>query len=101
MNEKNLNRLFALARGERPPAPSADFAGAVLRAIRREPMPARRGHSLWDQLEAWFPRVAAAAAGIIILCAAADWALAADGTPDMTEGPAQMVSPFLNETGDL
>jgi hypothetical protein len=37
MNDRKLKQLFTLARKQAAPAPPADFATDVLRALRREP----------------------------------------------------------------
>ena len=102
MNEKKMKQLFASARNEAAPAPSADFAADVLRAVRREPPPASPGSfSVWEHLNALFPRVALAAAAVIILCAAADWGLTAAGVPGISDGAAQVTSQFLFNSEDL
>jgi hypothetical protein len=73
MNEKKLSHLFAAARRSPAPDSSPEFAAAVLRAVRRLP-PERRpaAVSIFDQLNAWFPRVALAAAALIVLCVAVE-----------------------------
>ena len=96
MNEKKLKQLFEAARKEAPPPAPADFAADVLLAAHREPppMPAQ-APSIWEQLNGCFPRVALAAAAIILLCVAADWSLTAAGLPGVGDGAAQVTSQYL------
>ena len=102
MNEKKLKQLFASARKEVAPAVSPDFAGDVLRAVRREPVPGpAESFSVWEHLNALFPRLALAAAAVIVLCVAADWGLTAAGMPGISEGTAQLTSQFLFNPEDL
>ena len=70
MNENKLKRLFDSARKEPAPAVPPDFAEGVLRAVRREPAArASAPFPIFDQLNFLFPRLAAAAAVVIVLCA--------------------------------
>jgi anti-sigma-K factor RskA len=102
MNEKKLKQLFAAARNEVAPAPSVDFAGDVLRAVRREALPAPAASlSVWDHLNALFPRLALAAAAVIVLCVAADWGLTVAGVPVISDGATQLTSQFLFNSEDL
>jgi hypothetical protein len=71
MNERKLNKLFELARGETPPAAPDGFDARILAAIRREQRAAPL--TWWDQLGALFPRLAFAAVMLIGLCLAADY----------------------------
>ena len=93
MNEKKLQQLFAAARRSKAPAPSADFAADVLRMARQMPRdqqePAR---GVLEQLNSWFPRVALAAAAVIVLCVALELGYSAtasasgdDGTVDSSQ----------------
>jgi len=106
MNEKKLQRLFAAARKDAAPLPPdgfvpADFVADVLRQVRNEPavgqpVPA----TIFDQLNALFPRLALAAAAVIILCIAADFGLTSAGLPELGDGAAQLSSQFdLNGDG--
>jgi hypothetical protein len=92
MNEEKLKKLFAAARKENVSAPPPDFPADVLRAIRREPQSAiaPQTFSIFDQLNLLFPRIALAAAAVIILCAAADYGLTAAGVPELDDGAAQV-----------
>ena len=69
--------------------------------MRREPPAAPPAPAtIFDQLSGWFPRLALAAAVIIILCLAADFALSSAGLPDLGDGAAQMTSQLdLNDDG--
>lgn len=102
MNKTKIKQLFAAARHEPAPAVPPDFAGDVLRAVRREggsaPAPS---HPIGDYLNLLFPRVALAAAGIIVLCVVADLGLTASGLPDVTDGAAQGTSQYFFDTEDL
>ena len=74
MKDQKLQKLFAAVRRHPAPEPPADFAGDVLHAARQtSATPGTQGHSLFDQLNGLFPRVAIAAATIILLCAALEW----------------------------
>ena len=74
MKDQKLQKLFESARRQPVPEPPADFAGDVLRAARQtSATPGPQGYSLFDQLNGLFPRVALAAAVIILLCAALEW----------------------------
>ncbi|MDR3458190.1 MAG: hypothetical protein P4N60_12140 [Verrucomicrobiae bacterium] len=101
MNEKKLKRLFEAARKEAAPVPPADFAADVLRALPRGPVAeAAEANSVFDQLNRLFPRLALAAAAIILLCVAADYGLTSAGLPELGDGAAQLSSQFdLNEDG--
>jgi hypothetical protein len=102
MNESKLKRLFAWARRESPPEPSLEFAGDVLRAIRRDSAASpTRPFDLVEQLNYLFAHIVWAAAAVIILCLAADFALTAAGWPGMGEGTAQISSNFLFIPEDL
>jgi len=91
MKDQKLDRLFESARKEISAVPPGDFAGDVLRAIRREPQITAPGtFSLFDQLNLLFPRFAIAAAAVILLCVAADYGVTAAGTPSLSEGAAQL-----------
>jgi hypothetical protein len=96
MNEQKLEKLFIAARNEATPAPSADFAAGVLRAVRRaEPILAPETFSVFDQLNLFFPKLAWAAAAAIALGVAADFGLTAAGVPDLGDGVAQISSQWL------
>ena len=96
MNDRKLKQLFALARKQAMPAPPADFATDVLRALRREP-PAGAPQSLsgFDQLNSWFPRLALASSTFIVLCVALDYGLTAAGVPSLSDGVSQLSAQWL------
>lgn len=101
MNEKKLQRLLAAARQDVAPVPPADFAADVLRQVRLEPPAGRpEAATVFDQLNALFPRLALVAAAVIILCIAADFGLTSAGLLELGDGAAQLSSQFdLNENG--
>jgi len=102
MNEQKLKQLFAAARREPAPAPPSEFSDSVLRALRREPTPADTlPWGLFEQLNRLFPRVALAAAAIILLCLAADFGLTAWGWPELGDGASQASCSFLMNPGDI
>ena len=76
MTGKKLNHLFDHARKKTAPMVPPDFAEGVLRAIRLEPTPrASAPFSIFDQLNFLFPRLALAAAAVIVLCAIGNFIL--------------------------
>lgn len=96
MNENKLKQLFEPARKETAPVPPPDFAADVLRAIRREPPASlKKQFSIFDQLNLLFPRIALAAAAVVILCVTADFALTAAGVPDLDDGVLQISAQWL------
>jgi hypothetical protein len=95
MNADKIKKLFAAARNETAPLPSANFADGVLRAVRREPpTTARASVSIFDQLNVLFPRLALAAAAVIVLCIAADFGFTSAGLPELDDGAAQLSAQF-------
>ena len=99
MNERKIQQLFTAARNASSPAAPADFAADVLRAVRREPV--REAVPIFDQLNFLFPRIAVAAAVVIVLCVAADLVLTAVGLPEVGEGTTQVSSHFLFNAEEL
>jgi hypothetical protein len=96
MNGQKLKKLFAAARNETAPAPSADFAADVLRAVRREkPILPPETFSIIDRLNLLFPKLALAAAAVIALGIAADFGLTAAGVPDLSDGVSQISAQWL------
>jgi len=91
MNKRKLNRLFELARTKAAPVPPDEFAADVLRAVRREPPGVVSGAlTVSDPLNRWFPRIAFAAAMIIVLCLAVDFGLTAAGMPGLGDEVSQI-----------
>jgi hypothetical protein len=102
MNDKKLKQLFEAARKETAPVPPEDFAADVLRVVRSAPPAAApQTPSLFDQLNALFPRVALAAATLVVVCVAADFTLTAAGVPELGDGAAQVSSQFFLDTEGL
>ena len=102
MNEKKLKQLFAAASRRAAPVPPADFVGDVLRAIHGSPPPdSLATASLFDQLDAWFPRIAFAALAVMALGVAADFGLSAAGLPDLGDGMSQISAQWLLIPGGL
>jgi hypothetical protein len=102
MNEKKWQQLLAAARQETVPAPPAEFVADVLRAVRRAPPPSAADVlSIGACLNRWFPRLALAAAAVILLCVAADWGLTAAGLPGLSDGAGQMSAQSLFDSEDL
>lgn len=101
MNEKKLKQLFAATRNDVAPQLPADFAADIVRMIRHEPAPRPGASSVWDHLNRLFPRIGLAAALIIALCLAADWALTATDVPGLADGAAQVSSQDLFSPEDL
>jgi hypothetical protein len=93
MNDEKLNRLFRAARGERAPAPPADFGARVTREIRRlESQPAP---GLMEQVGLLFPRLATVSLAVVAVCIAFEVGMAAAGQPDLTTAAAQLSDPWL------
>ncbi|HTI97737.1 MAG TPA: hypothetical protein VL527_02450 [Dongiaceae bacterium] len=92
MNDSEINQLLAAARSATPAAPAAGFDQAVLRAIRREPVPAEP--TLTELLNRLFPRLAGAAVVLIALCVLGDYAASAH-TPDLNDSLAQISQQWL------
>jgi len=90
MSEKKLNQLFAAARRSTGPKPSAGFADQVVRSLRQEPPTGEPEPSLFDELNALFPRVALAALAVIALGVAANLALGASELTDWGDGVTQI-----------
>jgi len=100
MNPKKWNQLFAAARREAAPAPAPDFAADVVRAIHNLRPQTAPAASIFDQLNVLFPRLAWAAAAIIVLSLAADWAVTAAGLPGLGEAVSGISAQwFLTSSG--
>lgn len=102
MNEKKIKQLFAAASRRDGPVPPADFAENILRAIHNSPSPVPPPTtSLFDQLDAWFPRIALAALTVMALGVAADFGLSAAGLPDLSDGMSQISTQWFLIPGGL
>ena len=101
MNDKKLKQLLESVRREATPAPPEDFASDVACAVRREPPTKLKGQlSIFDQLNLLFPRLALAAAAVIVLCVVADFGLTVAGVPDLGDGVSQISAQwFLTPNG--
>jgi hypothetical protein len=96
MNEQKIKKIFTAARNEAAPRPSEDFAGDVVRAVRREnPELPPTTDSIFDQLNLLFPRFALMAVAVIVLGIATDYGMTALGVPDLGDGVAQISSQWL------
>jgi len=95
MNHRKWKQLFDAARNERPPSPPEGFDQRVLQAVRRNVPPVeRKSASVLDQLNLLFPRVAWAAAAVIVLCIAGELA-SPDTDPGLSEDMAQLSEEWL------
>jgi hypothetical protein len=102
MNDKKLNQLFTAAKKDAGPAAPTNFAADILRAARNTPpVHAAEGHSIFDQLNAWFPRLAFAAAAIIVLCVVAEYSQGTGSLWEPADSGDQFTSQFDQNGGDL
>ena len=102
MNQSKLDRLFAVARDQKAPEPPPGFAAEVLRAVRREPVSPRvESGSVFDQLNGWFPRAAAATAALMLLCLGADYGFTAAGFPEPGDGAVPASAQLFFNLEDL
>jgi hypothetical protein len=92
MNDEKLNQLLNAVRREIPAAPGEGFEALVMRQIQRNP--ARAELSISDLLGLWFPRLAVAAAALIVACVIGD--MASSG-PSLTDSAAQLSDQFYVE----
>jgi hypothetical protein len=91
MSGDKLNQLFQAARRANAPTPSPTFADDVVRVLRREPNAGAPGRlSLWDELNAGFPRLVVAALVVLALGVAANLALGTVDWKDLRDGVAQL-----------
>ena len=102
MNQSKLDRLFEVARDQKAPAPAPDFAAEVLRAVYREPVVKRAdSFSVFEQLNGWFPRVAAATVALMLLCVGADYGFTAAGLPELGDSATQASAQLFFNVEDL
>jgi hypothetical protein len=93
MKTNKTEKLFRIAREEKPPAASEDFAARVMQQIRRaEAIPPV---SFLDQVNALFPRIALCAGMAIVLCLALDFVATEFGAVDLNDQLAQVSSEWL------
>ena len=95
MKPDKLDQLFSAAAKAEPPKPDADFAGDVLRAVRREPARELADTTFADQLGALLPRIAFVTALIVVACVAADIALDSLGRTSLSDGVSQLSEQWL------
>jgi hypothetical protein len=92
MNDKKLSQLFGAAKKVMPAAPAQGFDLLVMQQIRRNP--ARSELSISDLLSRWFPRLALAAAAVIVVCVVGEYVSTG---PTLSESAAQLSVPELAE----
>ena len=92
MNDKKLNQLFDAARREVAPTPTEGFERLVMQQISRNP--ARAELTISDVLNLWFPRLAAAAAAVIVLCVVGEYV---SSGPSLTDSATQLSYQYLAE----
>jgi hypothetical protein len=93
MKTNKIEKLFRIARGEKPPVSSEDFAARVMQQIRRtEAMPPL---SFLDHVNALFPRIALCAGMVIVLCLALDFVATEFGEFDLNDEVAQVSAEWL------
>jgi hypothetical protein len=83
MKKDKLEELLRAAGTESLPAAPADFEGDVMRAIRAQPR--HQPVSLFDQLDALFPRLATASVVVIACCGLLVLGSAAFGESSLTD----------------
>jgi len=93
MTDFKLRQLFDQARKEALPVPPPDFEFETLRRIRAEQRPASA--TVFDQLNALFPRLALAAVLMIALCVAGDLWFSSAADSDLASGVAQVSENWL------
>ena len=91
MNEKQIERLLKVARGEPAPVPPENLERRVMRALHQVPPET----NLADQLSRLLPRLTASTALMIVLCGAADVCLANLIQPDLDSGLTQLAEEWL------
>jgi hypothetical protein len=99
MNERKLHNLLKAAGFNKPPEAPFDFEAQVMRQIHHEP--SRQPMSLTDQLGFLFPRVAATALVLILLCLAADYIAGGLSSTDLAESAAQLSNQWLLSGEDI
>jgi hypothetical protein len=93
MNDEEMKRLMVSARREVAPSPPEGFAARVMMAVRREPRALPM--TLWEQLDAIFPRLAFAAAAVIAACLLADFCHSAMRPSDLSAGLDEISEQWL------
>ena len=102
MNQSKLDRLFEVARDQKAPEPPPGFAAGVLLAVRRESVSQRvETYSVFDQLNGWFPRAAAATAVLMLLCVGADYGFTTAGLPELGDSAVPSSAQLFFNLEDL
>ena len=96
MRNDKLERLFKSAKAEPAPRGEPGFEKRVMNALLQE----RRAEliSVWDQLNALFPRLAIAATIVIFLSVAADWTAESLAGADLAASAIQISEDWLFAT---
>lgn len=92
MNNQKLRELFGAARRQKAAVPGEGFDLLVMQQIRRNP--ARTELSITDVLGQWFPRLALAAAAVIVVCVISE---CISTGPSLTDSAAQLSVQYLAE----
>jgi hypothetical protein len=101
MSRQKLNQLFQAAQRVAPPAASATLAENVARALRQEPLEARPAPaSLFEELNAWFPRLALLTLVVLAVGVAVNLALGASDPADLGAGLTQISAPWWLVPGE-
>ena len=102
MTRKKLDQLFQAARAVAAPAASATLAEDVERALRQEPPAASHvPPSLFEELNARFPRLALTALVALVVGVAVNLALSATDPADLGEGLTQISAPAWLVPGEF
>jgi hypothetical protein len=89
MSEKKLNQLWQAAKSIPAPSAPVTLAGDVVRALQREPALATPNPpTLFEELNARFPRLAVASLVVLGLGVAANLALGPMEATDLGDGSA-------------
>ena len=100
MRTQKLNQLFEAAQRVAPPAASASLAEEVVRALRQEPPDARTvPASLFEELNARFPRLAFLTLVVLALGVTVNLTLGTTDTTDLDADVAQISAPWWLSSG--
>lgn len=93
MNDAEIKRLMDAARKDAPPSAPEGFAARVMRVVNREPRALPM--TLWEQLDAIFPKLAVGAAAVIAACLLADFCHSAMRPSDLSTGLNEISEQWL------
>jgi len=93
-----IDRLFAMARSEPAQEPPPGFASRVIRALPDRALSNAPTPSLWDQLNALFPRLALVSALVMALCLGLELFGSGWGQSDLTSDLALLSDQWLFPT---